>query len=93
VSVAIGSFKLFAFSSLYSTLPRPMQQFGWMASWAHSFFEFGFFVLCVCARAASTGVAVHGFGKRCKTFSLSFVMAEARKIPTVVRFNRGFPCL
>src|SRR5882724_3442260 len=51
VSADIGSFKLFAFSSLYSTLPRAMQDSRSLLGFAHLFFEIGFsYCACVCAR-------------------------------------------
>src|SRR5256885_5811575 len=50
VSTDIGSFKLFAFSSLYSTLPLAMQDFRSLLGFAHLFFEIGF-SYCACVRA------------------------------------------
>src|SRR5579859_877713 len=47
-SVAMGSVYLFAFSSLYSTLARPMQDIGLPVDWAHAFSKLDF---SNCARS------------------------------------------
>src|SRR5882762_4108835 len=53
VSADIGSFKLFAFSSLYSTLPRAMQDFRSLLGLRTFFSKLDFCIVRVCARGVN----------------------------------------
>src|SRR5882724_11687984 len=53
VSADIGSFKLFAFYSLYSTLPRPMQDFRSLLGFAHLFSKLDFRIVRACWRGVN----------------------------------------
>jgi len=63
----MGSFELFAFSSLYSTLPRPMQLFGSLSGFAHFFSKLDFRIVRARPRGVN-GFACASFRKSLQNF-------------------------
>jgi len=66
----MGSVELFAFSSLYSTLPRPMQDFRSLLGFAHLFSKLDFRIVRVCARGVN-GSGCAWFRKTLQNFFAS----------------------